>query len=437
MPKHSFKEAFLHYVWQYQYFNKHDLLTTSGEKLQVLSPGLANKNAGPDFYQSRLLIQDLEWHGTVEIHYKSSDWNKHLHIKDKAYNNVVLHLVWEQDVPSQRQDGTTIPTLELKNRVKPSLIEQYKTLLETTEAIPCAGNIHQVEEMYIKAMLERTLVERIETKANDVLNLLHKNKANWQETCYQWIGKCFGFKTNSEAFVQLCHHIPYSILRKYLTDGLQLEALLFGTAGFLEMEWDEPYYTTLKKQYHYLVQKHELKNKMDISEWKFMRMRPANFPTVRLAQFAAFLNKAENLLDFVLLEKNNLAQIKSKFDSQLNTFWSNHFQFGKKATKQRNPKMGVQSIENLTINAIVPLRFAHAMEHDEQEEKEASLELLSQLPAEKNQILSLYTSLNFSNQNAYESQSLIQLHNGYCKNKACLSCTIGHVILHPEPISVR
>lgn len=431
MPKHSFKEAFLHHVWQYQFFNKNNLLTTTGEKLQVLSPGISNKNAGPDFYQSRLLIQGIEWHGSVEVHYKSSDWNKHLHLHDKAYNNVVLHLVWEQDAPSLRQDGTTIPTLELKNRVSQSLIEQYKAMLETNEAIPCAGNLPQVEDLYVKAMLERSLVERMETKANEVLLLLHQNISDWEETCYQWIGKCFGFKTNSEAFVQLCHYIPYSILRRYLTNSLQTEALLFGTAGFLESEWEEPYFAALKKEYQYLVEKHALKKGMDTSEWKFMRLRPANFPTVRLAQFAALLNKTVNLLDFVLLDKKNLAQLKTKFDCELAPFWNTHFQFGKKGTKKRNPKIGIQSIENLIINAMVPLRFAYAMEHDQQEDKEAILELLSQLPAEKNHILSLYTSLNFSNQNAYESQSLLQLHNAYCKKKACLSCTIGHAILHP------
>jgi len=215
MPKNSFKEAFLHFIWQHQYFDKKNFVTTEGESIQVLSTGFLNKDAGPDFYNCRILINKIEWHGTIEVHYKTSDWNRHNHANDKAYNNVVLHLVWEQDINIKRHDGSYIPTFELKNRVDYKIIERYQFLLNSPNKIPCDRSIGNVDNLFILSMLERCLVERMENKANDVLILQKRNNSNWEETCYQWLGKCFGFKINSEPFQRLCTLLPYSILKKH------------------------------------------------------------------------------------------------------------------------------------------------------------------------------------------------------------------------------
>ena len=196
MPNHSFKEDFLQYIWQYQFFNKTNLLSSTGDRIEILSPGFLNSHSGPDFYTARITIQQIEWHGTVEIHYKTSDWIKHNHTSDKAYNNVVLHVVWEQDVEALRQDGTKIPTLELKNRIDNSLIAKYKNLISNENPIPCANLISTIDPVYITSMLEKTILERIEIKAKEILAILEKNNTNWEETIYQWMGKCFGFKTS-------------------------------------------------------------------------------------------------------------------------------------------------------------------------------------------------------------------------------------------------
>jgi len=430
MPKNSFKEAFLHFIWQHQYFDKKNFVTTEGESIQVLSTGFLNKDAGPDFYNCRILINKIEWHGTIEVHYKTSDWNRHNHANDKAYNNVVLHLVWEQDINIKRHDGSYIPTLELKNRVDYKIIEGYQSLLNSPNKIPCDRSIGNVDNLFILSMLERCLVERMENKANDVLILQKRNNSNWEETCYQWLGKCFGFKINSEPFQRLCTLLPYSILKKHLSNSLQTEALLFGIAGFLEGANEEKYFTDLKKEFLFLSQKYLLKSPMEISEWKFLRLRPANFPSIRIAQFAAFLLSTENLFDSIF---NNQSEFfKIKLASKPNSFWHSHFHFGNTSKSKHQATLGKNSIENIIINAIVPLRFSYGISQDQDQIKDDCLDLLRQLSPEKNHILNIFSDLKLPIPSAFESQAYLQLHNTYCVKKECLSCTIGHQIIHPK-----
>lgn len=435
MPSSSFREDFLHYIWQHQKFDKSNLLTCYGDKITVISQGFANKNAGPDFYNCKLIIKEIEWHGTVEVHYKSSDWNHHAHAENKAYNNVVLHLVWDNDADIWREDGTQIPTLELKNRIDPVLITKYKSLIDNSLEIPCANLVSDVDDFFVLSMLEKTIVERLETKSKLILDLLYLSKNDWEETCYQWLGKCFGFKINSDPFSQLCRLLPYSILKKYRTKLIQLEALIFGVAGFLDDDTSEnEYIRILKQEFKYLSQKHSITKRLDKSEWKFLRLRPANFPTIRLAQFAAFLHKTSSLYDFVFDSSNTVRDYSSYLKSKPSEFWESHYHFKELSVSKLDAKMGNSSIENIIINAVVPLRFAHALYLHVEEEKESIVEVLRKLKPDKNAVVSKFTSFKVKVQSAYESQGLLQLHNQYCSNKKCLSCAIGVQIIQKNSL---
>jgi hypothetical protein len=433
MPKAEFKEAFLHYVWQTQYFDKTALTSCSGEDIQVHSPGICHFNAGPDFLNARLLLDNIEWHGTVEIHYKSSDWIRHAHQTDKAYNNVVLHVVWQQDEEIKREDGTPIPTLELKSRVDKRLISSYKTLVESKNPIPCGKALLEVDTIYVLAQLERCLLERLQEKAAEIVQVYNGTNYNWEETMYKWIGKCYGFKINSEAFLRLCEVLPYSLLKKYLHHPLQTEALLFGVAGFLKEHHDAPYFQQLRKEYHYLEQKHDLKSLMQREEWKFLRLRPANFPTIRIAQFSSFLRSNKGLYDFVMGSEWDVFDSLKKLMGAVNPFWDSHFLFSKESSDRSSPKqLGVSSAENLVMNALLPLRFAYAHHIGHEEMKEQVLEQFRLLKPEQNHSLDKYVALGFKPSSAFETQALMQLHNVYCQKKQCLSCQIGRQIIYPN-----
>ena len=429
MPEQTFRESFLHYVWQYQYFNKVNLFTSVGESVQILSPGFLNKDAGPDFYNSKLLINNLEWFGTVEVHYKTSDWIKHNHTADKAYNSVILHLVWEEDIKIEREDGTSLPTLELRNRIDKGIIDLYHHLVNNPKTIPCEGSILHVDDIFITSMLERTLIERLQLKSLEIIDLLGRNTNNWEETCYQWLGKCFGFKINSEAFLQLCRLLPYSILKKYNNQPVFTEALLFGVSGFLKDGSDTDYHVRLKKEYSYLKTKHSVNKEVDTHYWKFLRLRPANFPTLRIAQFAAFISANQSITDIIL--HYDLSQLRNCFSRSPELFWEDHYHFNKESDKFQESKLGSESIDNLAINAIIPLRFAYGIKHDNQELMYSCVDLYKGIKPEKNQIVNAYLDLGLKIPSSFESQAYIHLFNYYCNKRECLSCTIGHQIIHP------
>ena len=434
MPNLGYKEAFLHYVWQFQYFDKSDIKTTSGERVHVLSPGFLNKDSGPDFYNSKILINEVEWHGTTEVHYKTSDWINHNHTTDKAYNSVILHLVWEEDIQIKRQDQTYIPTIELKNRVDKEVITLYQNLIKNTDKIPCEKSLPEVDEYFIYAMLEKALIERLELKSDQITKILSKNINDWEQTCYQWIGKCFGFKINSDAFYQLCNNLPYSIARKYSGNRSGMDALMFGYAGFLNSSLVSDYTNRLKKEFAFLQSKHSIQSGMELPSWKFLRLRPANFPTLRIAQFSAFIAAVNGLTEMVF--QNSLNDIKISLSQSLDPYWSHHYHFEKEASKDFDPSLGSISIENLLINAIIPLRFAYANKYGDENLKSECLELYKQIKAEKNHITLIYNECGLKIPTSFESQAFVHLHNVYCVKKQCLSCIIGHQIIHPVAESI-
>jgi len=422
-------ESFLHYLWQFQYFSKKELTTTHGESLQIFHPGIRNSHAGPDFSDARIAIGNLEWRGTVEIHIKASGWYDHHHGEDAAYENVILHVLWENDKPVVRSDGSVMPTLELKDRVDLTLWSKYKSLFTSAESIPCAQSWPAVQDVIKLSMLDKALTQRLESKAKRVLEMLEKNLGDWEETCYQLVCMNFGFKVNTDPFLQLSRALPYKILLKHGDQSLQQEALLFGQAGFLDKVSDEEYPKLLQREYTLLSKKYGLeKSQLHKSQWRFLRLRPANFPTVRLAQLAALIHRKKNFFSLVLAAQS-YDELFTLLKTEQSVYWKTHYQFGK--TTEHVPALGKSSIQNIIINTVVPLLAAYSIAHDDQLYMERAIEVLHHLPAEKNVITRHWTELNYTVKTAFDSQALIELYNSYCQKRRCLDCVVGSFLIRP------
>jgi hypothetical protein len=417
-------EAFLHYLWQFQYFNKNELQTTSGEPIQIFSPGMRNSHAGPDFSNARMKIGNMEWVGSAEIHIQASGWMEHKHDRDQAYENVVLHVVWKNDQAIKRSDGSLLPTLELRDRVNEQLFLDYQRLINSPETIPCSPFLHQINEVTKLAMMERAVLNRLESKSKRVFDILHKNHNNWQETCYQLLARNFGFKINADPFQQLAQLLPYKILRKHGDKLLQVESLLFGQAGFLEEDSDDAYYQLLKREYNLLRQKYSLSDRrLNKAQWKFLRLRPANFPSIRLAEFAALLYYRPSLFSN-LLEAESFSELVSLFSVQQSEYWLTHYTFFKEA-KDKVSFFGESSVSNIIINTVVPLLVAYGKSKDDQQYVDRAIAILQQVPGESNAIIAQWRNWGMKSKCAFDSQALIELQNNYCEKRRCLDCTIG------------
>lgn len=424
-------ESFLQYVWQFQYFDKKELLLTTGEPLTILKPGILNTDAGPDFSQAKVKIDQIAWAGSVEIHVQSSGWYAHHHDADAAYENVVLHVVWEEDKPVQRKDATRLPTLTLKSRVEPHLLKSYLNLVNNPASIPCKSSFAQVSDLIRHSMIDKAVMQRLERKAGEVLQLLDQNQGDWEETAYQWLAASFGFKVNTDPFLQLAKALPYKLLLKHREQPLQLEALLFGQAGFLVARSKDAYLTSLVNEYQFLERKYNLsKTRLDVTQWKFMRLRPANFPTLRLAQFASLLRRSENIFS-AILDATQYDTVESLLTVEPSRYWKTHYRFGKKA-KAEVQGFGEPSRAMVVINAIAPMLMAYGKRMDEQRYVDQAVRILQAVRAEHNKIITGWKKLGCSSQHAWDSQGLIELYNNFCQRRECLNCSIGSAILKPE-----
>jgi hypothetical protein len=424
-------ESFLHYIWQFQYFDKKDLRSSTGEEIVIFTPGQKNMHAGPDFYDAKLKIDSIAWAGSVEIHINSSGWREHKHQEDPAYENVVLHVVWEENEQIIRKDGTAIPTLELKSRVSPSFLLQYKRIIHSRTRIPCANAIGSVPNVIKLSMLDKALMSRLELKANQVLLAFEKSNGDWEETCYQMICKNFGFKVNPDPFLQLARSLPHKILMKHGDKLEQMEALIFGQAGFLNETINDPYYLLLKREYTLLRKKYDLgQRQMNKAQWRFLRLRPANFPSIRLAQLASVLHHQKNLFSKII-SITSWKELIPAFSVKPSPYWLYHYQFFKKQRREI-PSLGRMSIENIVINSIVPMLVAYGKAKDDQHFIDRAVQLLQETAAEKNHILRCWDALGLTSKTAFDSQALIELHNSFCVRRRCLDCTIGFSLLQPS-----
>ncbi|UOQ99846.1 DUF2851 family protein [Hymenobacter sp. 5317J-9] len=421
------REDFYHYVWQHQYYDKLELRTTGGEEIQVLRPGHRNADAGPDFLNARLRIGEVEWNGAVEIHLRASDWARHHHQTDPKYDQVILHVVASADAEVTRTNGSVIPALALQARVAPELLARYHALVEAPVAapLPCAPLLQLVPEITKTMMTERALLERVERKADAVMALHDSLGQDWEATAYHALMAAFGFQKNSEPLARLAKAVPLPVLRRHRHDQRQLEALLFGQAGFLvenEETAADDYIRDLRQEHDFLRYKYGLQEAaLHVHEWNYLRLRPANFPPVRLGQLAGLLHARPALFD-ALLTAQSVAALTEFFQAPAPKYWRQHFRPGRPG---KVPALGKSSIELLITNVVVPLRVAYARHVGQPALIESSVALLSQLPPEHNQYTDAYDALGFAHRTAAESQGLLALHKQYCAPRRCLHCTIG------------
>jgi hypothetical protein len=423
-------ESFLHYIWQHQYFNREDLKTSEGESVQIFKQGFYNSNAGPDFSEAKIKIGAIDWAGSVEIHIKSSEYLQHKHQHDRAYDNVILHVVWLDDKSLTRNDGTPMPTLELRKRVSESLVKEYRRLVDSSFQIPCSKSFSRIDALVKVSMVEQAAVQRLQTKASIIREMYAQNNGDWEETFYQVLARNFGFKVNADPFLSFAKELPVKTIRKNSDSKLKIEALLFGMAGFLDQQKGDEYYLSLKKEFHFLAHKHGLlENKLHKAQWRFLRLRPANFPTIRLAQLAALLNQSTQMFADVLANDNPVL-LRKIFSAEPSSYWLEHYSFGKKS-KSPHGGLGEESIENILINSVAPSLAAYATEKGEETFFERALNLLQQLKPESNSIITAWKELGLQAINAFDSQGLIEQMNSFCKKRNCLNCSVGTALIKP------
>lgn len=423
-----FPEDFLHYLWKFRLFNRTELKTISGIPIQVLDTGIQNTDAGPDFDCARLRIGETLWGGNVEIHLLSSDWDKHQHFKDKSYDNVILHVVFQYDAPVFRTDGSEIPTLELQNRIPEGIQNRYEELMQNMNWIPCEKQMGQLDEIHIKSWLSRVLIERLEDKAKTVNALLDEYKGSWDDAFYVMLARNFGFKINALPFEMLSRSLPQQILARHKQNALQIEALIFGQSGFLDDKLSDSYPASLRKEYRYLQKKYSLEP-LDRFIWKFLRLRPQNFPSMRLAQFAALVIKSNHLFSRVIETCDTPALKALLVNLPVNNYWKTHFRFDKETTAI-SAQIGEEAIHNILLNTVSLFLYSYGKYTGNKTFISKALSLLESLPPEINYITRRFTDIGIKFDKADVSQALLQLKKYYCDEKKCLNCGIGIKLLN-------
>lgn len=416
-------EAFLQYVWQHQLLEG-SLATTDGQSVKVLNAGELNTDAGPDFFNARLQIAGVEWIGNVEIHIHASDWRQHGHSSDAAYNNVILHVVYDANEQIATQDGHTLPTLSLHDHISPSTWSNYEHLIltEPRHEVACADKMAQLPRIKIKAYLERLTVERLERKTSEVHRLLEEAHGGWEQCCYWLMAHYFGGKANAFPFELLAKATDMRLLARWKDNPQRIEALLMGQAGLLDTYFNDDYPRQLQADYQALRSGSDLRP-ISAHLWKFFRLRPSSFPTLRISQFAQLVSQSSNLFS-KLLATTEADQLAKFFDVKASPYWETHYQFDK-PSQRRTKSVGHNMAQSLIINAWVPLLFEYGNAHDDDDARERALDLLRQMPAEDNSIIKTWGTIGINAADASESQALIQLYNEHCKSRQCLQCHIG------------
>ena len=420
------KENLLQFVWKLKMFSTQKLLSTKGETIEIISAGTENLNSGPDFFNGKISINNQIWVGNIEIHLKSSDWYNHHHEKDDRYNNVILHVVWEHDVEVFRNLNEVITTIELKDIVSENVLKKYRELfISTKKWINCENDIDSINSFILNYFFEQLYCERLEEKSKVIECELKKSNNNWEEVLFKLLAKNFGLKVNGEAFFNLANTINYATVRKVSLNGFQLEALLFGQAGLLFELKESNYFLDLKKEYEYLKAKFSLEP-LNKGQIQFFRLRPNNFPTIRISQLVQLYLKEQQLFSRVRAIKN-VHEYYKWFSGQTSGFWDTHFTF-EKESKKHVKKLTNSFIDLLLINTIIPIKFMYFKKMGNINFNEI-LSLIQELKPEKNTIISNFNQLNIQSKSAFETQALLQLKTEYCNNLKCLNCAVGKELL--------
>ncbi len=418
------KEDFLHYIWKYSLYNNSPLQLTDGTPVEVLSCGEHNHDSGPDFFNAKVKIGDTIWAGNVEIHVLSSDWHRHKHQKNRAYDNIILHVVGKNDTEIKRENGQLIPMLELS--CPKDVYEQYLYLMQSKNWVACESFLNKVNPLVIIDWKEALLVERLEEKSKTIEERFLNNNKNWEETFYQTLAANFGFKTNTLPFEMLAKSVSINSLGKHKDQLPLIEAMLFGQAGLLPKKPSEPYTIQLLKDYEHLKNKFNLQS-MSGHLWKFSKLRPSNFPTIRLAQFAALIHNSSALMSKII-EADSFTEVKKYFEFEASEYWQHHYVF-EKASVKRNKNFGDNAFQNIVINTIAPFFALYGKLKNNPHYTQKALNWLTQLKPEQNNITKHWQQLGVDVKNAFDSQSLIQLKNIYCNKSNCLNCRIGNQVI--------
>ncbi|MFA6149947.1 MAG: DUF2851 family protein [Chitinophagaceae bacterium] len=422
-------ELFFQFIWQYSLFQPAELKSAAGEKIVVQYPGKRNTHSGPDFEEAKIRIGETILVGNVELHLKTSDWFKHGHQHNKSYANIILHVVLENDMPLDEESH--VPLLEMKNHIPAHILKNYEALQHTLHSIPCSAHLPQINSLTKEAWLSRLLAERWEAKFAEWDELLERNAGDWRVLLYWRLAANFGFKTNAAPFLMLAQSLPVNILGRHHQNLFQIEALFFGQAGMLAQEFKEEYPYRLKQEYEYLRKKYKLQP-IQGHLWKFMRMRPANFPSVRIAQFAALVHQSLHLFTQII-SSSSLVELTQLFEVSASDYWDNHFRFDEEQKGNSPKNFGQDSIQNIIINTIAPIRYMYSNRSGLGDHCESSIQMLEKLSAEKNAIINEWAAVKWQPENAAQSQAQLQLFNQYCVHKKCLNCSIGHSIIRLRP----
>lgn len=417
-------EEFLHFIWQFGLFEREGLKTISGEEIEIINMGQLNSDAGPDFFNARIRVNGMEWAGNIEIHLRASDWKKHKHHLDSAYNNVILHVVEKADSVIKNEMGVVIPTMVLKYDHK--LLNNYLHLYGSKNNIPCEKKIAKIDNIVLNLFIPSLAIERLEKKTIEIQEKLNSSEKNWEEVFYRILAQNFGFKVNGLPFTMLAESIPLKVFAKQKNNLLQIESILFGQAGLLPKKSEHPYVKSLIAEYTFLKTKYNL---VPLSKgiWKYLRVRPTNFPSVRIAQFAALIHQSSALFSKII-EIENTDSIVNLFSVSASSYWNTHYDF-EKPSPDEPKRLGKDSIYTIIINTIVQFVFLYGKEKNKPDLCERALFLLEQIPAEKNKIIRAWSKVGINARNALESQALLQLYNYYCQPKKCLRCELGTRII--------
>lgn len=427
-------EYLLHYIWKNSIFTSFNFQTADGESLQIIHPGYAHQDAGPDFKQAIIKINQIVWAGDVEIHIRTSDWYKHHHHQDEKYNSIILHVVYEHDLSQIKASHHNFPVLELKHYISKQMLENYELMSRSTHPLPCKSFIIRKkdrDENYLKllfsSLYSRMIAERLNEKQSSIYNIYTEVKGDWNETIFRLLASNFGFKTNQPAFELMSKSIPFRILRNHSDNHFQIYALLFGQSGMLQEQLDDDtYYTALQNEYLYLKKKYKLVP-IHVKNWNLLRLRPSNFPCIRIAQLCEIVHHYPQLFTYIE-NHTEIAQFEQIFISKPDPYWETHYHFGKESGNH-SVLLGRTAFILLTINTIIPILYAYGTFSGRSDLQERAIDLYSELEPESNHLITQYRESGFLISSAYDTQAILHLSKKYCTLKKCLECTVGQKII--------
>jgi len=425
------KEEFLHFIWHTRQFDQSDLCTDDGRRVAVIQNGRHNVDRGPDFSEAAVRLNNTLWAGNVEIHIESGLWYDHGHHRDPKYNSVILHVCWKIRGKIVREDGESVPQIELQDRVDPALLNRYKDLNYSFSTVPCEPLVADVPERIITHCLDRMLVERMSIKSAELKRQLEHVSGDWSALYWWQLCRSFGGKVNAPGFEQLARTIDHKIVLRHRKNALRIEALLFGCAGLLDPVGRSDHERSLRNEFNLLKRMYDL-SEMDPSIWNFLRMRPSNFPTIRIAQLASFLKERSDL-DPVLFITDNVKHVLSKFRVNASSFWDEYYHFDKRSARSMVKRVGEKMAYSLLLNWLFNLLYARAEVQNSDTMKERILSWMQDLPFEENRITNRFNAFPIASRTMADSQAVLTLYNNYCNLKRCTRCMIGgHIICHEK-----